>query len=99
MLEGIATLVVWIVATTAYVSYVRDGERGFKRLVAFWLGFPWTLCSAFIVQRSKLLPEPIHDEEEEERALLLEIRRDRLLRIRLGQGRDEGADPAEDQEA
>lgn len=99
MLEQIVTLVVWTVATTAYVSYVRDGERGFKRLVAFWFGFPWTLCSAFIVRRSGRLPQPIRDEGEEERALLMEIRHDRALRMRLGQGRGERADRAEDQEA
>ena len=91
MFKGILTLLVWIVATVAYVSYVRDGERGFKRLAAFWLGVPWTLCCAFIVPRSKRLREPRRDELEDERTLLMEIRRDRAHRISRGQGRDEGA--------
>ena len=92
MLKGILGTLVWIVATVAYVSYVRDGERGFKRLAAFWLGFPWTLCCAFIVPRSKRLREPRRDELEDERTLLMEIRRDRALRIGRTQEGDEEVD-------
>ncbi len=99
MLEGILVMLVWIVATVAYVSHVREGERGFKRLAAFWLGFPWTLCCAFVVPAGKRLREPRPDELENERALLMEIRRDRALRIRRAQGGDAGGAVVADEEA
>ena len=99
MFQGILTLLVWVVATVAYISYVRDGERGFKRLAAFWLGFPWTLCSAFIVRPSGRFREPKRDELEDEQALLMEIRRDRALRIRSAKAGDEGVDGVEDEQA
>ena len=99
MFEGILTLLVWTVATVAYVSYVREGQRGFRRLVAFWLGFPWTFCCAFVVQRNKRLTDPRRDEGAEEQALLMEIRRDRALRVRSGKGGGEAADKSEDQKA
>ena len=91
MLEGILGSLVWIVANVAYGLYLRDGERGFKRLAAFWLGFPLTLCSGFFVPRTRRLTEPRRNELEEERTLLMEIRRDRARRISRGQGGDDGA--------
>ena len=39
------------------------------------------------------------DEFEEDRELLMEIRRDRASRLSGGQGADEGADVARDEEA
>ena len=92
MLEGILGSLVWFMANLAYGSYVRDGERGFKRFAAFWLGFPLTLCSAFVITRTRRLRVPGGDELEEERELLLEIRRDRARRLSQGQEEDEGAD-------
>jgi len=91
MLGGILYSLIWITANVTYVSYVRDGARGFKRFVAFYLGFPGTLCSAFLVPRTRRLTEPRRDELEEERTLLMKIRRDRARRISRGQGGDEGA--------
>ena len=99
MLQGILGSLVWIVATVAYVSYVREGRRGFRRLAAFWLGFPWTLCSSFLLPHSRRFTEPVFDELEDEETLLMEIRRDRARRNRLAEGRDEGADAARDKEA
>ena len=92
MLEGILGSLVWFMANLAYGSYVRDGERGFRRFAAFWLGFPLTLCSAFVIQRRRRLRVPRRDELEEERELLMEIRRDRARRLSQGQEEDERAD-------
>ena len=48
MLEGILGSLVWVVANFAYGSYLRDGERGFKRLAAFCARIPsHTLCGLF----------------------------------------------------
>ena len=92
MLEGILGSLVWVVANFAYGSYLRDGERGFKRLAAFWLGLPLTLCSGFFIPRSRRITKSRRDEFEEERELLMEIRRDRALRLSRGQRADEGTD-------
>ena len=94
MLEGIVGSLVWIVANLAYGSYVRDGERGFKRGLAFYLGFPGTLCSAFVIPRRKRITKSRRDEFEDEQELLREIRRDRARRLSRGEGADEGTDVA-----
>ena len=98
MLEWILYLLVVITANVTYVSYVRDGGRGFKRFAAFYLGWPYTLVSYFVIKPTRRVGEPKADpryraqlEFEEERDLLLEIRRDRALRISRGLGGDEGA--------
>ena len=99
MFQSLLTVLVWTVATGAYVSYRRDGTRGFRRLAAFCLGFPWTFCSAFIVPRGRPIRNPGRKELEDEQRLLMEIRRDRARRIRLGQRSDEAADVVGDEEA
>ena len=99
MLERILGSLVWLMANLAYGSYVRDGERGFKRFAAFWLGFPVTLCSAFVIPRTRRLRVLRGDELEEERELLMEIRRDRARRSFRGREEDEGVDLARDEEA
>lgn len=96
MLEGILGSLVWVVANVAYGTYVRDGERGFKRVLAFYLGFPGTLCSAFVIPRSKRITNSRGDELEEERELLMEIRRDRARRLSQSQGAEEGTDRSTD---
>ena len=99
MLEGILGSLVWFMANLAYGSYVRDGERGFKRFAAFWLGFPLTLCSAFVIPRRRSITKSRRDEFEEEQELLMEIRRDRARRLSQGQEKDEGMDLAGEEEA
>ena len=82
---------VWITANLAYRSYIRDGERGFKRLAAFCLGWPYTLVSAVVIRRTRrVAAEPRRDEWEEERRLLMEIRQDRARRIARGREGDDG---------
>ena len=86
MLREVLAALVWIMANVTYRSFVREGERGFKRLVAFWLGWPGTLVSAFSVPRTRRVSSREFDESEEERKLLMEIRRDRSRRIAQEQG-------------
>lgn len=49
--------------------------------------------------RSKSIMKSRRDEFEEDRELLMEIRRDRARRLSGGQGANEGADVARDEEA
>ncbi len=99
MLGWILYWLVEIMANVTYVSYVREGERGFKRLAAFFLGWPYTLVSYLVIKpKNQRLAPPKTDaryqaqlELEEDRDLLLEIRRDRARRISRGEGTDEGA--------
>ena len=97
MLEGILYSLVWIVANVAYSSMVGTGDRGFRRFAAFLLGWPGTLVSYFVVKPTGRVAEPKADaryqaqlEFEEERDLLLEIRRDRALRVSRAQGEGVG---------
>ena len=80
MFNGLLGVFVWVAANFAYYSYVRNGERGFKRLAAFWLGFPITLVSTFVAPQAERVRAPRRGELEEEQRLLLEIRRDRARR-------------------
>ena len=80
MFSGLLGVFVWVAANFAYWSYVRDGQRGFKRFAAFWLGFPITLVSSFMAPHTERVRAPQRSELEEEQRLLLEIRRDRARR-------------------
>ena len=98
MLEGILGGVVWVIANFAYSSMVRTGEQGFRRLAAFWLGWPGTFVSYMVIKPTRRMSEPRIDsryqgqlELEEERDLLFEIRRERARQISRGLGEDEGA--------
>ena len=104
MLGWILYWLVEITANVTYVSCVREGERGFKRLAAFYLGFPYTFVSYLVIKpKKKRLAAPRTDgpyraqlELEEERDLLLEIRRDRARRISQSH---EGGERVVDEEA
>ena len=98
MLEGILGAAVWVIANLAYGSMARTGEQGFRRLAAFWLGWPGTFVSYIVVKPTRRMAEHQMDpryqkqlELEEERDLLLEIRRDRARQISRGQREDEGS--------
>ncbi len=82
MVSGLLGSFVWVAANFTYCAYVRDGERGFKRFAAFWLGFPITLISMFAVPKTRRASVNDRSELEEERNLLLEIRMDRIRRDR-----------------
>jgi hypothetical protein len=80
--EGIAALIMWVLANAVYVDMRRRGERGFKRLCAFWLGWPGTLVGMFSVDEASQ-PAIRHDDEGL-RSLVEDIRRDRIARGDLG---------------
>jgi hypothetical protein len=95
MLAQIMAALVWIIANFVYGSMVRDGRRGFRRLAAFYLGWPGTFLSYLTIKETRRRPDPevearvrAHLELEEERDLLLEIRRDRARRIARSKGGD-----------
>lgn len=82
MLEATVTAAVWAVANLVYLDLRRKGIHGFTRLVAFWMGTPTTWVSFFMVREGgQPMFEPPPDDEA---LLLLEVRRDRLLRERAG---------------
>jgi hypothetical protein len=77
--------IVWLMANVMYVQYRKDDLRGFKRFAAFWLGFPFTIFSAFGVrgptaERRRQLAQEARDDSEIEAELLADIRRDRESR-------------------
>jgi hypothetical protein len=86
MLSEVLGALVWIIANVTYRSLVREGERGFKRFAAFWLGWPGTLISAFSVRRARPVIGVEIDESKEEHKLLMEIRRDRSRRLAQERG-------------
>ena len=98
MLARFLWLLVWIVANVVYASMVRDGQRGFRRFAAFYLGWPGTFVSFLAIQPKRRVADAEVDahyraqlEFEEDRDLLFEIRRDRARRVSQGQTGEEGA--------
>jgi len=98
VLEGLVGLIIWLCGNYFYYEFRKEGERsGFKRFIAFWMGFPLTVVSLLIVPmgKSPLLKPPPSEGD----SLLEEIRRDRALRdmqerLELSQGAGEpNADP------
>jgi len=73
--EQLVGLVVWLVSIVVYVDARRRGRHGFTRLVSFWLGFPATWISLFVVREGS--QPDIHPPPDDEAALLEEIRQDR----------------------
>ena len=71
-------LVLWVLANAVYVDMRRAGEKGFKRLAAFWLGWPGTFVGMFAVDEGSQ-PAVRHDDRDL-RALVEEVRQDRLDR-------------------
>lgn len=66
------------VANLVYFDLKRRGRQGWTRIVAFWVGTPFTWISLILLpEGSQPSLEPPEDNEE---ALLEEIRRDRAVR-------------------
>lgn len=77
-MEFIAVLVLWILANAVYVDMRRRGEKGLKRLVAFWIGWPGTLVGMLSVDEAS---QPAVRKDDRDLGLLVrEIRRDRAVR-------------------
>lgn len=77
-MESIAALCLWILANAVYVDMRRQGAKGFKRLVAFWIGWPGTLVGMFSVDEAS--QPPIRSDDRDLRLLVEEVRRDRWER-------------------
>ncbi|HZD03918.1 MAG TPA: hypothetical protein VE173_03345 [Longimicrobiales bacterium] len=78
---GVST-VLWLIANWVYLDLRRAGTRGFKRLLAFFLGFPTTVLLCVFVEEGS---EPrIRDDGGDVDELVREIREDRLLREEHG---------------
>ena len=82
LLEAIVAAAVWavvnVVSNVVYFDMRRKGIRGFSRLVAFWMGTPWTWVTLLVVVEGSQTPmEPPPDDVE---SLFREVRRDRALR-------------------
>jgi hypothetical protein len=78
LIQQLAGFAVWLVANGVYVDLRRKGEKGFARLVCFWLGLPVTWLSLLVVgegSQPRIRPPP-----DDDTILLREIRRDRALR-------------------
>lgn len=75
MIEAIMGLVVSVLAALIYRDFRLEGERStLKRIVAFGLGFPWSV----IVLATVAEPRPDRDAgADEETDLLEEVRRER----------------------
>ena len=76
--QWMITMIIWALANIVYVDMKRKGVRGFRRLVAFWLGTPWSWLFFFFGREGRaprFTPPPDDDDR-----LLREIRVDRELR-------------------
>jgi len=78
-LQLIIGAIVWAVANVVYVDMRRKGMRGFTRCAAFWAGTPTTWCALFAIPEGKH-PKFKASSDDDDEALLLEIRRDRQRR-------------------
>jgi hypothetical protein len=91
-LEVAIGAIVWAVANVVYLDLKRKGVRGFTRFAAFWAGTPTTWITFFAVREGKrptFHPSP----DDDDQALLAEIRHDRARRaIRSSEEVDGAAD-------
>ena len=71
---------VFVIANWTYLDFRRVDERGFKRFVAFWLGWPLSFLTKILVENGSQPRMKLDDQDLGE--LVKEIRRDRLLRGR-----------------
>lgn len=71
--------IVWALANLVYYDLKRHGVRNFARFAAFWVGNPTTWITFFVVPDGRQPTfEAVPDDDDD--ALLREIRRDRALR-------------------
>lgn len=77
---GIVLAFVFVIANWTYLDFRRVDERGFKRFVAFWLGWPLSFLTKILVENGSQPGMELHDRDLGK--LVKEIRRDRLLRAR-----------------
>jgi hypothetical protein len=90
--ETIVAVILWVLANAVYVDMRRRGKRGFKRLCAFWLGWPGTFVGMLSVDEASQ-PTIRHDDRGL-RDLLENIRRDRLVRGDVQHDGEDGLEEA-----
>jgi len=78
-LKAVITAIVWAIANVVYIDLRRKGIHGFTRFAAFWAGTPTTWISLFAVKEGRQPTFAVHDDEDDG-ALLAEVRRDRAIR-------------------
>lgn len=77
--QALIAAIVWIVANVVYLDLRQKGIHGFTRFAAFWVGTPTTWITFFAVHEANR-PTFEAGADDDERALLEAIRRDRELR-------------------
>jgi hypothetical protein len=77
-IELAVTFFTWLIANWAYFEFRRTGDRGFKRLVAFCLGWPASFVTMLMVAEGSL--PRVRDDDEGIAELVEEIKADRRLR-------------------
>jgi hypothetical protein len=90
VIEQVVGAVVWVVALLVYMDARRRGRHGFTRFVAFWVGFPGTFLSMFVVREGS--QPDIAVPRDDERALLEEVRRERAAGRTLDAGGTQSPD-------
>lgn len=94
--ETIVGGVLWILANVVYWEARREGERGCRRFLAFWLGFPTTILSLLFIPEGS--QPPLRNDDRGLKGLVQEIRRDRGVRGNTeGGSGEEGVRGAQDQ--
>jgi len=88
-LQAVIGAIVWAVANVVYVDLKRKGIRGFTRFAAFWVGTPTTWLAFFALREGKQ-PTFQASPDDDDEALLREIRRDRQRRMISEGGDGEG---------
>ncbi len=78
LLRAAAAVLVSVMANLVYFDMKRKGRHGFTRLLSFWLGTPVTWLSFLLLKEGS--QPALEPPEEDDEALLREIRRDRALR-------------------
>lgn len=77
-MEAVVGFILWVLANWVYVDMRRRGERGIKRFLAFWLGWPGTFVGMLSVDEKS--QPTIRADDRDLRSLVQDIRRDRILR-------------------
>ena len=77
-------LIISVLAVFVYIDARRKGLGGFRRLAAFWFGFPATFFVMMLVRDGSQPAIRSHDEGITD--LVAEIRKDRAARLHDGAG-------------
>lgn len=78
LVRSITGALVWLVANVVYLDKRRRGRRGIARFFAFWLGLPVSFVTLVVLREGE--EELVRPPEDDEEALLREVRQDRALR-------------------